>query len=70
MQVDRAVDLDMAALQLLLEIGLEAVLRALSWNGGSRPLPGGELYTTLLDDPRPGPLRPVLLDRLAKLEAR
>lgn len=48
----------------------EAVLRGLSWNGGSRPLPAAELYTTLLDDPRPGPLRPVLLDRLAKLEAR
>lgn len=48
----------------------EAVLRGLHWNGGSRPLPGDHMYTTLLDAPREGAIRPVLRQRLALLEAR
>ena len=48
----------------------EAVLRALDWRGGGRPLPEPALYTTLLDTPRPGPLRAVLQERLTFLEDR
>ncbi|WP_149140548.1 acetoin utilization protein AcuC [Gemmobacter caeruleus] len=48
----------------------EAVLRGLDWRGGGRPLPPEPLYTTLLDAPRPGPVRAELRDRLALLERR
>ncbi len=47
-----------------------AVLRALSWNGGSRPPPAAHLIDTLLDSPREGPVRPDIRDRLAQLAAR
>lgn len=47
-----------------------AVLRALSWNGGSRPAPEAHMFDTLLDPPREGPLRPDIRDRLAHLAAR
>ncbi|MBT9244170.1 acetoin utilization protein AcuC [Gemmobacter fulvus] len=48
----------------------QAVLRGLSWNGGSRPPPAEHLLTTLLDAPRDGPVRPEIRDRLARLAAR
>lgn len=48
----------------------QAVLRALSWNGGHRPPPDPALLTTLRDVPRPGPLRPDLRERLAVLARR
>lgn len=48
----------------------EAVMRGLSWNGGSRPAPDPQLLTTLLDPPREGPVRPELRDRLARLGQR
>lgn len=48
----------------------QVVLRALSWNGGSRPPPSEHLLTTLLDAPRDGPIRPEVRDRLARLAAR
>ena len=48
----------------------EAVLRALDWRGGGRPLPEPTLCTTLLDAPRPGPIREALRDRLHMLERR
>lgn len=48
----------------------ESVLRGLSWQGGARPLPEETLYTTLLDAPRPGPVRAEITARLAVLEAR
>jgi len=47
-----------------------AVLRALSWNGGTRPPPEPHMLATLLDPPREGPLRPELRDRLAQLARR
>ncbi len=48
----------------------EAVLRALGWNGGSRPMPGEAMLTTLLDPPREGPVRPEVRARLAELALR
>lgn len=48
----------------------EKVLRALDWCGGGRPLPDPALCTTLLDAPRPGPIRKTLCDRLNILERR
>jgi acetoin utilization protein AcuC len=48
----------------------EAVVRALSWNGGARPPPDPALLTTLLDAPREGPVRPEIRDRLARLARR
>ncbi len=45
----------------------EAVLRALSWKGGARPPPEEALLTTLLDAPRPGPVRTELRERLVAL---
>ena len=48
----------------------QAVLRGLSWNGGARPPPDELLLTTLQDAPRPGPIRPDLRDRLARLARR
>lgn len=50
--------------------GAEAVLRALGWNGGARALPSEQIYTTLLDPPRGGPVRPEIRDRLAVLARR
>lgn len=47
-----------------------AVLSALSWGGGGRPPPAPHLLTTLSDAPRPGPVRPEVVDRLARLSAR
>lgn len=47
-----------------------AVLRALSWNGGTRPPPEPQMTTTLLDAPREGPIRQELRDRLSVLAAR
>lgn len=47
-----------------------AVLSALSWHGGGRPLPDQGLLTTLLDAPREGPLRDDIRDRLATLRRR
>ncbi len=48
----------------------QAVLSALSWGGGGRPLPAPDLLTTLLDAPRPGPVRPELRARIARLAQR
>ena len=48
----------------------EAVLRDLTWNGGSRPPPDPALLTTLLDAPREGPVCPEIRDRLARLARR
>ncbi len=48
----------------------EAILGALSWQGGGRPAPDKALLTTLLDAPREGPLRAELRDRLATLARR
>lgn len=47
-----------------------AVLSALSWGGGGRPGPAPEMLTTLIDAPRPGPVRVDLRARLATLAAR
>lgn len=46
------------------------VLRALTWNGGGRPPPAPELLSTLIDAPRPGPVRAAIRDRLARLAGR
>lgn len=46
------------------------VLKSLSWNGGQRPPPADHMLTTILDRPRPGPLRPELRARLANLARR
>ena len=48
----------------------QAVLRALSWGGGGRALPGQDMLTTLRDAPREGPLRPEVADRIAVLSGR
>lgn len=48
----------------------QAVLAALHWHGGGRPLPGKDLTETLLDAPREGPVRPEIRDRLAVLAWR
>jgi acetoin utilization protein AcuC len=47
-----------------------AVLSALSWGGGSRPPPDPAMLTTLLDQPREGPVRLDIRERLAILRAR
>lgn len=44
-----------------------AVLRALSWGGGGRPLPAPALLTTLRDAPREAAIRTELRERLAVL---
>ena len=46
------------------------ILKALSWNGGHRPPPDETLLTTLIDPPRPGPVRPEIRARLATLARR
>ncbi len=48
----------------------EAVLRALTWNGGGRALPAQTMYTTLRDPPRPGPVRAEITDRIWVLNHR
>jgi acetoin utilization protein AcuC len=48
----------------------QAVLGSLGWNGGSRPPPAPELFSTLLDAPREGAVRPDIRDRLARLARR
>ncbi|WP_430464433.1 acetoin utilization protein AcuC [Tabrizicola sp.] len=48
----------------------QAVLSALSWQGGGRAAPAPTLLTQLQDAPRAGPVRPDLRDRLARLAAR
>ena len=48
----------------------QAILRGLNWGGGGRPPPDPVLLTTLLDAPRPGPLREEVQGRLAVLAAR
>jgi acetoin utilization protein AcuC len=48
----------------------QSVLAALSWNGGHRPPPDPGLLTTLVDPPRPGPVRPEITDRLRTLALR
>jgi acetoin utilization protein AcuC len=45
----------------------QAVLGALTWGGGGRPLPDALMLATLLDPPREGPLRREIRDRLAVL---
>ena len=45
----------------------QAVLRALSWGGGGRPLPAPALLTSLRDAPREGGIRDELRARLAVL---
>jgi len=46
----------------------EAVLRALSW--ARRVVPGEEMFVTLRDRPREGPVRPEIRERLALLARR
>jgi acetoin utilization protein AcuC len=53
-----------------LPVEAEAILRALSWNGGKRPLPADHMFTTLRDAPRPGRVRPTVTDRLSHLIRR
>ncbi len=48
----------------------EAVLRALHWGGGGRPLPEDTMLTTLLDAPREGRVRTEIRERLAFLARR
>jgi acetoin utilization protein AcuC len=48
----------------------EAILRALGWNGGKRPLPAAHMFTTLRDAPRPGRVRPAVTERLDHLATR
>jgi acetoin utilization protein AcuC len=46
----------------------QAVLAGLSWKGGGRAAPDRAMITTLVDPPRPGPVRAEVLDRLAELD--
>ena len=48
----------------------EAVLRALSWNGGGRALPADHMFTTLRDAPRPGAVREQVRAGIATLAGR
>ncbi|WP_295073767.1 acetoin utilization protein AcuC [Tabrizicola sp.] len=48
----------------------QAVLEGLGWGGGGRPDPGPRMRTTLLDDPREGPVRDEIRSRLARLAQR
>ncbi len=48
----------------------QAVLAALSWGGGGRPLPDLAMITTLADPSREGTVSPDLRDRLALLACR
>jgi acetoin utilization protein AcuC len=48
----------------------EAVLSGLTWGGGGRPAPDGQMLATLVDPPREGPVRAVVRDRLATLARR
>jgi len=52
-----------------LPMAAEAILRGLSWHGPGRA-PEQAMFTTLIDAPREGPVRPEVLARLAALEAR
>ena len=47
-----------------------AILRALSWGGGSRAAPSEAMLTTLRDPARDGPVRPEIRQRLAQLALR
>jgi acetoin utilization protein AcuC len=46
------------------------VLRGLGWGGGGRPEPAPEMWSTLLDPPREGPVRVEIRDRLSMLARR
>lgn len=48
----------------------QAVLEGLGWGGGGRPDPDPRMRTTLLDDPREGPVREEIRIRLARLAQR
>lgn len=48
----------------------EEVLARLSWGGGGRPAPAPQLLATLLDAPRPGPVRAEVRARLDLLARR
>ncbi len=48
----------------------EAVLRALDWRGGARPLPPETMVTTLKDPARDGMVRPEIRAALARLARR
>jgi acetoin utilization protein AcuC len=48
----------------------QAVLRGLSWNGGRRALPADHMFSTLRDQPRPGPVRETVQAGLATLALR
>jgi acetoin utilization protein AcuC len=48
----------------------QEVLRGLGWGGGGRPDPEPEMWATLLDTPREGPVRIEIRDRLAVLARR
>jgi acetoin utilization protein AcuC len=52
-----------------LPVAAEAVLRGLSWHGPGRT-PAETMYTTLIDPPREGAVRPEITDRLAVLARR
>jgi len=51
----------------VLPASAQAVLAALSWGGGGRPLPAPALLHSLRDAPREGAIRPELRERLAFL---
>jgi acetoin utilization protein AcuC len=53
-----------------LPMAAQLVLRALSWNGGTRPPPDEAMFTSLRDPAREGPVRADVRDRLAKLARR
>ncbi len=46
------------------------VLAALGWGGGGRAAPAPAMLTTLLDRPRPGPIRAEIRERLRRLASR
>ena len=59
-----------AAIPEVLPDAAQAILRALSWGGGARALPGAAMLTTLRDPPREGPVRAEVAARIAALNAR
>lgn len=47
----------------------QAILQGLTWGGGGRSLPDPRLLTTLVDLPRPGPVRREITERIRLLDA-
>ena len=48
----------------------QEVMRRLSWGGGGRAAPEADMFTTLLDTAREGPVRTEIQERLARLARR